>query len=154
MEQQALCQTKYTWHYCTCKRSALSPSLLLVYIMHVPYMCICSVHLHAGSVLVDLTFWPPAAATVDDISKLTSAVTSKAADFFATPELIAAYGAPQVVGTPIVKADSSPWGLSSAVTLGVGIGVGVGGALLIGVVVGMFVVNRRRMQTLTPRGQA
>jgi hypothetical protein len=121
--------------------------------MYLTCASVSCIYLHAGSVLVDLTFWPPAAATVDDISKLTSAITSKATDFFATPELIAAYGAPQVVGTPIVKADS-PWGLSSAVTLGVGIGVGVGGALLIGVVVGIFVVNRRRMQTLSPRGQA
>eukprot|EP00775_Hariotina_reticulata_P013265 gene13265-13395_t len=109
-------------------------------------------NIRPGSVLVDLTFWPPAAATVDDISKLASAVTSKAGDFFATPELIAAYGAPQVVGTPLIT-DNNPWGLSSAVTLGIGIGVGVGGALLIGVVVGVLVAKRRRVQTLSPRGQ-
>lgn len=103
-----------------------------------------------GSVLVDLTFWPPALTTDADMATLAAAVAVDPAAFFAAPVFVSAYGTPTVTGAAVPPAGGGFFGISPTVALAVGIGVGVGGALLIGIAVAVFIAQRRRTQTLSP----
>lgn len=89
-----------------------------------------------------MVFWPPATAGAADIIALKEKAVNGAAELFSTPEFVAAYGQPEVVGAAVEPAVPT----LHTMQLAVGLAVGLGGALLLGVVA-MQLLRRRRAGT-------